>query len=279
MPANRVFVSCVSDEFEKAGSPFAGLRSDLHRYISRAKVDVRVQEYFAQSPDDTVQKLAGEVRDSAAVVHLVGEKVGAIAHPKAVAEFLAATPNFLVQHPELRAELGDCSGLSYTQWEAFLALHYGVPLFVYATEPGTKAQATHLKRLKDWRRYAAAFTGHADLFGQLIGDLHTIIKAIPSLTETLPALCEEWAADFASAEEVQQLEVVYGPDAVFDGILALWRRSDPVARARLCHAVGFSTCHRAREFLYRVRDDANGNAYASYLAASSLRGAPSTGEV
>ena len=61
MPANRVFISCVSDEFEKGGSPFAGLRSDLRRYLARAKVDVRVQEDFPQAAVDTVENLAGEV--------------------------------------------------------------------------------------------------------------------------------------------------------------------------------------------------------------------------
>ena len=274
MPANRVFISCVSDEFEKAGAPFAGLRSALRRYLARAKVDVRVQEDFPQTAVDTVEKLADEVRDSAAVVHLVGRSVGAVANASAVEDFLKATPDFLANYPGLRAELGDCFGLSYTQWEAFLALHSGIPLFVYATDAGTKSQAKHLDRLKTGRRYATSIKNDTDLVGQLIGDLHTIIKGIPPLTGASPVPCDELAVDFASAEEVQLLEVVYGPDALFDGILALWRKSEPVARGRLCHAVGLSTCHRAREFLYRVRDDANENEFARYLAECSLRGAP-----
>ena len=225
MPANRVFISCASDEFEKDGSPFAGLRSDLDRYLRRAKVDVRVQEVFPSSAVDTVEKLAGEVRDSAAVVHLVGEKIGAIAHPAAVAAFLKAEPTFLDKHPDLRAALGDFSGLGYTQWEAFLALHYGNQLFVYATEAGSTAQATHLKRLKDGRRYATAFTSHADLFGQLIGDLHEILPVVPKFTRKIAGTQLEKHAPrvlFGREKELAALDAAWAKPTLNVYTLVAW---------------------------------------------------------
>jgi hypothetical protein len=176
-----VFVSCVSGEFEKASGPFAGLRSDLRHYLSRTRCRVVVQEDFPQTAEDTVEKLAGLVRECAAVLHLVGELPGAIANEKAVNAFLAKTPNFLDGYPELKSELGDFQGVTYTQWETYLALHYDIPLFVYATEKGDLAQATHLSRLQLGRRYPGEqrIAAPADLLGQLIGDIHSIVASVP----------------------------------------------------------------------------------------------------
>jgi len=179
-----VFISCVSDEFEKPGAPFPGLRGQLRGYLARTRVNVRVQEDFPQTAVDTVQKLADEIRPRAVVIHLVGEKPGAIAHPAAVEAYLKAEPQFLVNHPDLRAALGDCSGISYTQWEAFIALHHGIPLLVYATDKAA-AQQTHLDRLVIGRRYATRIKDDADLLGQLIGDLHDALPAVPKFTRRI----------------------------------------------------------------------------------------------
>jgi tetratricopeptide (TPR) repeat protein len=145
---------------------------------------VRVQEDFPQTAVDTVRKLADEIRPRAVVVHLVGEKPGTVAAPAAVAEYLQAEPNFLAHLPELRAALGDCAGLSYTQWEAFIALHHGIPLLVYATDRAS-AQQAHLDRLKRARRYATTITSETDLLGQLIGDLHTVLPIVPPFTRKI----------------------------------------------------------------------------------------------
>ena len=109
-----VFISCVSDEFEKDGEPFPGLRGQLRGYLARTRCNVRVQADFPQTAVDTVKKLADEIRPRAVVLHLVGEKPGAIADSAAVTEYLKAEPNFLAKLPELRAALGDFSGISYT---------------------------------------------------------------------------------------------------------------------------------------------------------------------
>lgn len=179
-----VFISCVSDEFEKAGAPFPGLRGQLRAYLARTRSNVRVQEDFPQAAVDTVQKLADEVRPRAVVIHLIGEKPGAIAHAAAVAEYLKAEPDFLAQYPELRDHLGDFSGISYTQWEAFIALHHDIPLLVYATYKAV-AQQTHIDRLLLGRRYATQIKNDTDLLGQLIGDLHDILPTIPRLTRKI----------------------------------------------------------------------------------------------
>jgi hypothetical protein len=179
-----IFISCVSDEFEKDGAPFPGLRKQLRGYLARTRSNVRVQEDFPQTAVDTVKKLADEIRPRAVVIHLVGEKPGEIANSAAVAEYLNAEPNFLANHTELRAALGDFSGISYTQWEAFIALHHNIPLLVYATDKAS-AQQTHLDRLQRCGRYAIPIKNDTDLLGQLIGDLHVILPVVPKLTRKI----------------------------------------------------------------------------------------------
>lgn len=144
----------------------------MRLYLTRAGCEVKIQEEFRQTLEDTIDKLDGYIRQCAAVIHTVGQP-GAIADPPAVAAFLKNKSEFLSAHPELCGKLGDYSDLTYTQWEAFLALHHGVPLFVYKTpEAANQAgQKAHLDRLELGRRYAEVFTSKDDLLGKLIGDL------------------------------------------------------------------------------------------------------------
>ena len=179
-----VFISCVSEEFEKVGAPFPGLRGQLRGYLARTRSNVRVQEDFPQTAVDTVKKVADEIRPRAVVIHLVGEKTGAIADSAAVAKYLKDEPSFLAMLPELRTALGDFSGISYTQWEAFIALHHDIPLLVYATDKAS-AQQTHLDRLELGRRHAIKIKNDTDLLGQLIGDLHDILPVVPKFTRKI----------------------------------------------------------------------------------------------
>src|SRR3954453_5561264 len=111
---NRVFISCVSDDFEKPEARFPGFRSLLKGYLTRADCEVKVQEDFRQEGKRfTVAKLDDYIRKCAAVIHLVGAKPGATANARAVAEYLQAEPEFLEKYPDLRAKLGDGSGLTY----------------------------------------------------------------------------------------------------------------------------------------------------------------------
>ena len=181
---NGVFISCVSEEFEKVGAPFPGLRGQLRGYLARTRSNVRVQEDFPQTAVDTVKKVADEIRPRAVVIHLVGEKTGAIADSAAVAKYLKDEPSFLAMLPELRTALGDFSGISYTQWEAFIALHHDIPLLVYATDKAS-AQQTHLDRLELGRRHAIKIKNDTDLLGQLIGDLHDILPVVPKFTRKI----------------------------------------------------------------------------------------------
>jgi tetratricopeptide (TPR) repeat protein len=185
---NRIFLSCASDEFEKPEARFPGFRSRLDSSLTRANCEVKVQEDFRQEGKLlTVAKLDEYIRHCAAVIHLVGAKPGATADAREVAEYLLAEPKFLEKYPDLRTQLGDFSGITYTQWEAFLALHHGVNLFLYDTKDAATSQQTHLDRLRSVSRYASRFADSADLLGQLIGDLRNIIPAFPQAVQRLSA--------------------------------------------------------------------------------------------
>ncbi|MBC7965601.1 MAG: hypothetical protein H7Z17_06695 [Fuerstia sp.] len=179
-----IFISCVSDDFEKQHARFPGFRSALAAYLRRADCHVKVQEDFRQEGAiDTIQKLANYVRHCRAVLHLVAKAKGAVPDQRDREAFLNSEPNFLQACPELRQQLGECSDLTYTQWEAFLALHYGVNLFVYRSVDAHETQQTHLDRLTSVKRFPEQFASDVDLLGKLIGDLRKILPNIPALKQ------------------------------------------------------------------------------------------------
>jgi tetratricopeptide (TPR) repeat protein len=202
---NRIFISCVSGEFENTDARFPGFRSSLRKYLTAADCEVKVQEDFRQDGQLlTVAKLDDYIRNCAAVIHLVGANPGATAGARSVAEYLQAEPNFLEKYPELRTQLGDFSDLTYTQWEAFLALHHGVKLFIYDTADGATGQKDHLARLKTVSRYATRFADTSDLLGRLIGDLRRIIPALPAAVQKIsPPRFLHHAAEFFLGREAE----------------------------------------------------------------------------
>jgi hypothetical protein len=208
--SRRIFISTVSGEFERPGAAFPGLRSKLRHYLAAAGCDVMVQEDFRQTAGGTLEKLDAYIRDCDAVIHLVGKMPGHFADadsPQDVPDYLAhiaAEPGertFLDKQPELLAEFGDGSGISLTQFEAYMALHHGVKLFVYKTPEAEAGQGEHLNRLLKGRprKHANLFEGEADLFGQLIGDLHEIV---PGLTVEEPRIA---ATRIVSRHETDEL--------------------------------------------------------------------------
>src|ERR1700684_2290424 len=112
----RVFISAVSNEFRRVRSTVA---SDLR---SR-RLSVKVQEDFRQEADaDTLlRKLHNYIRDCSAVVCIIGDRSGARA---TLAE----------AEPFVHMLLPGIKEASYTQWEFFLANHYGRRLSLYVAK-------------------------------------------------------------------------------------------------------------------------------------------------
>ena len=149
-----VFLSTVSDEFRDYRDR---LRSDLTRH----NVEVKVQEDFKDYGSVTLDKLDLYIRYCDAVVHLVGDMTGANAKPASTNAILAKYPDITEKLPPLKEVLKNGLGISYTQWEAWLALYHGKVLLIakadvaaprgadYApTDVSRAAQRAHLERLE-----------------------------------------------------------------------------------------------------------------------------------
>ena len=155
----RLFLSTVSAEF-------LSYRDRLRPLLTRQNVEVKVQEDFIVTGDETLEMLDTYVQGCDAVIHLVGDMTGAMAKPQSVEAIVARYPDLASRLPlaEFLQPEGPC--LSYTQWEAWLALWHGKKLFIatpqqqaprdglYRCDPGQQAlQQAHLSRLRAVARY------------------------------------------------------------------------------------------------------------------------------
>src|SRR5215213_1428785 len=113
----RIFLSTVSAEFRAYRDQ---LRSDLTRH----NVEVKVQEDFKDYGGVTLDKLDLYIASCGAVVHLVGDMTGADAGSASVQEIRAKYPDLTDKLPPLREALDQGISISYTQWEAWLALYH-----------------------------------------------------------------------------------------------------------------------------------------------------------
>ena len=113
----KVFLSTVSDEF---GAYRDQLRTDLTRH----NVEVKVQEDFKDLGGDTLDKLDVYIAHCDCVVHLVGDMTGSAPLKRDVDALLAKHPDLVADLPPLGEALRDGVDVSYTQWEAWLALYH-----------------------------------------------------------------------------------------------------------------------------------------------------------
>jgi hypothetical protein len=166
----KVFLSTVSDEFR----PY---RDQLRADLTRHNVEVKVQEDFRDLGGDTLDKLDVYIAHCDAVVHLIGDMTGSEPGEREQRALLAKYSDLADQLPPLGDALKHGVGISYTQWEAWLALYHGKLLLTAKAEAtairGPKcaptpesraAQVQHLARLEAVRRYpGCAFASPADL--------------------------------------------------------------------------------------------------------------------
>lgn len=166
----RIFLSGSTADFGQT-------RLSLRDALARGQLHVIHQADFPQTQADTVLKLAQLIVPCGVLIHLIGRKPGSVADQSAVTEYLALADKdggFLKDHADLRAALGDFSGITYTQWEVLIALHLGITVFVYGDAThGDPAhpQRVHLDRLVTARRYSDTFADESDLFRKVMADL------------------------------------------------------------------------------------------------------------
>ena len=119
----QIFLSTVSDEFRR-------YRDLLHSDLTRHNVEMKVQENFKDLGGETRDKLDVYIAHCDAVVHLVGDMTGAYPGERGLSALLAKYPDLPTKLPPLSGTLKDGAGVSYTQWEAWLALYHGKLLLI-----------------------------------------------------------------------------------------------------------------------------------------------------
>jgi tetratricopeptide (TPR) repeat protein len=166
----ELFLSAVSDEFRS-------YRDSLKARLKRPNVDIHVQEDFIATGTETLDKLDSYIERCDAVIHMAGDMTGSWAGPATLQALRARHGDLADRLPALKASLdaGD-PPLSYTQWEAYLAVYHGKPLLLIAVpEPGTPrdanygvdadqqaSQRAHLERLRALGRFAEIRFQNAD---------------------------------------------------------------------------------------------------------------------
>ena len=173
--STRVFLSTVSDEFRD-------YRDQLRRDLTRHNVEVKVQEDFKDLGSATLDKLDVYIAACDAVVHLVGDMTGAAAKVESTKAIVKKYTDLMDKLPPLQQILESRLDISYTQWEAWLALYHDKLLLIAKaddtaprgprfapTDASRAAQRMHLERLSAFERYpGCTFTGPDNLAKQIL---------------------------------------------------------------------------------------------------------------
>ena len=182
----KLFLSCVSDEF-------GAYRDELRRKLTRPNVEVKIQEDFKLLGGDTLKMLEDYIAQCEAVVHFVGDMAGSSPAPTTI-------DDLLTRRPDLAARLADkgmgreaLASLTYTQWEAWLAIGFGKDLIIVTPADGVArgpvfrptgasraSAALNLKRLRAVNRYPGPpFTSADNLVAQIFASavIDALVKA------------------------------------------------------------------------------------------------------
>jgi tetratricopeptide (TPR) repeat protein len=156
----QLFLSTVSAEFRN-------YREVLRHNLNLPDVTIQIQEDFIASGVPTLEKLDLYIRQCDAVIHLVGDGLGSQAKPRSLAYLNERYPELASRFPILGEFLSpEGPSLSYTQWEAWLALLHGRKLLIcvpspdaprqegFAADPKEQVlQQRHLARLRSFEAY------------------------------------------------------------------------------------------------------------------------------
>ncbi len=156
----QLVLSTVSAEFK-------GYREVLRRNLNLPDVTIQIQEDFIAGGVPTLDKLDLYIRECDAVIQLVGDGVGSLAKPRSLSYLNEHYPDLASRLPPLGGFLAaDGPSLSYTQWEAWLALLHGRKLLICVPTPEAPReegftcdpqqqvlQQEHLARLRGFEAY------------------------------------------------------------------------------------------------------------------------------
>jgi hypothetical protein len=125
MPQPSLFISCVSNEFSQ-------YRDALRDKLNRHNLTTKIQEDFIASGGATLKKLDRYIRNCEAVIHICGDMTGSMANAISLSYINDTYKDFGTRIPELVPVLEGREQLSYTQWEAWLAIYHKKELLIAA---------------------------------------------------------------------------------------------------------------------------------------------------
>jgi len=189
----KIFLSCVTNEF----LPHRKLLTDD---LSLPHVKVQVQEDFIQGGGSTLEKLDQYIKDCAAVIHLVGSATGSSPRSTEVAGLQKRYPDLAKRIPCLKETLDtNPTSLSFTQWEAWLAIYHNVPVYIYRAEAGTvrapgfvedpkqrQLQDQHWNRFRTHGKDWTTFREEQQLCRLVLRSLNSILPLIVKKPNVVP---------------------------------------------------------------------------------------------
>src|ERR1700722_111546 len=113
----KLFLSCVTDEFGDD-------RDELRRALTRPNVEIKIQEDFQAMGGDTLALLEAYVESCDVVVHFIGDMAGSTPKPSSVDDLLKRRPELAARLAEKGMDREALGRLTYTQWEAWLAIGF-----------------------------------------------------------------------------------------------------------------------------------------------------------
>ncbi len=177
----KLFLSCVSDEFGE-------YRDALRGALTQLNVEIKIQEEFQNRGGDTLAMLEDYIESCDVVVHFVGEMAGSAPVSSSVGDLLRRRPELAARLAEKGMDREALGRLTYTQWEAWLAIgsnedgarkNLVIVAPAYGVKRGAKfaptdasraSQAEHLTRLKAIDVYPAkTFTSADNLVARVFG--------------------------------------------------------------------------------------------------------------
>jgi tetratricopeptide (TPR) repeat protein len=178
-----IFVSAVSNEFHKVPLESRHLFPSYRDVVKQAfrvlakHYEVIVQEDLPLGFDDLLKTLDDEITRSLFVIHLVGDLAGFAPEPAPLRELHARHPDLLDGAPELRDAVGNGLGVTYTQWELYLAFHHKKghlifevqpsaprsPLFAPPTPADQASQTAHRRRIEVTGAHRSPFENQGDV--------------------------------------------------------------------------------------------------------------------
>ena len=221
----QLFLSIVSAEF-------LSYRERLRHLLTRPDVEVKVQEDFIVTGDETLEMLDTYIQGCDGLIHLVGDMTGEMAKPQSVAAIAQRYPELASRFPLAKWLQPDGPSLSYTQWEAWLALWHGKKLFIatpsdgaprdekYRCDPEQQAlQQSHLVTLRSVARYPGAeFDGQEHLAAEVLRSFVLDLLAQPgpnpnpNTPHNLPQPTTSTERFVGRADELQRLAKLLSPE-------------------------------------------------------------------